>query len=256
LLAAFEGNPAVERIFNVENAGIATALNQGAERAWAAGFPWIATFDQDSKIPESYMAGLLAAHAAYPNRDRVAVLAPLYRDRNMGFVYSASGPVTAESVASVPVSVAAASGNLVAAAAWHAVGGFRGDLFIDCVDFEFCLRCRQKGWLVLEVRAVRLDHAQGRWQERRLLWKNPRVNDYDAVRRYYQMRNRLIVFVRFVAFDPRWVLRDAWGYGCDCIKLVLFGRERGAKLRALAMGFWHACTGRRGRWRHAAKNAE
>lgn len=251
-LAAFAGYPAVELIYNPENRGIATALNQGVKRALAGGFAWIATFDQDSLVSEGYFAGLLAAHAAYPDRDRVAVLAPLYRDRHLGFVFSPGGPLRSGAPDIAPVSVTATSGNLVSAAALRTVGGFREDFFIDCVDFEFCLRCRKAGWRILEVRRVMLEHAAGRWQQRRWLWKTPRFNDYDALRRYYQARNRVILYARLAGVDPGWVLRDAWGYGCDGAKLLLFCENRGQKLCAMFTGLWHALTGRRGRWQPPA----
>lgn len=247
-LAIFAGNPAVELVHNPENLGVATALNQGVQRALAAGYEWIATFDQDSVVPEEFFSRLLAAHAAYPGRERVAVLAPLYRDRHLGFIYSSAGPVKEAISGDVPVPLTAASGNLVAAAAFRAVGGFRDDFFIDCVDFEFCLRCRRAGWLVLEVRRVILDHALGRYQQFRWLWRNPRINDYDATRRYYQTRNRLILYARQGAVDPAWALRDAWFYSRDLLKLLLFCEDRPAKARAVLTGCWHAVTGRRGRW--------
>ena len=253
VLAPLGGLPGVALVFNAENRGIAAALNQGVELGLTAGFDWIATFDQDSAVPRDFIRGLLDGLAAFPARARVALVAPLYRDRSLGFVYSASGPVEENSAASKPVSVAAASGNLVSAAVLRALGGFREDFFVDCVDFEFCLRCRRAGWLVLEVRAVTLDHAQGHWQQRRWLWKNPRFNDYDAVRRYYQARNRLVMYARFAGVDPRWLLRDAWGYACDGAKLLLFCEDRWLKVQAMATGGWHALTGRRGRWQPAAR---
>lgn len=256
LLAPFEGRDNVELIVNPDNRGIAEALNQGATRAMALGYEWIATFDQDSRVPENFVAGLLAAYADYPRRERVAVLAPLYRDMSLGFVFSPAGPVPVGASDAVPVSVTACSGNLVKAAALRAVNGFRADLFIDCVDFYFCLRCRQAGWQVLEVRGLILDHAAGRAQQRRWFWKNSRFNDYDAGRRYYQARNRLIMQAHFLVFDPGWILRDAWGYGCDFIKLLLFCRDRRKKLWAMSVGVTHAILGRRGRWpeRTAAPN--
>ncbi len=248
VLAPFADRANVELIVNPDNCGIAEALNQGAARARALGYEWIATFDQDSQVPPDFIAGLLAAHAAYPGREQVAVLAPLYRDRSLGFVFSPGGPVPAGATDTVAVSVTATSGNLVKVAAWQAVQGFRADFFIDCVDFEFCLRCRRAGWQVLEVRDVILDHAAGRAQQRHWLWKNPRFNDYDAGRRYYQARNRLIMQAHFLFFDPRWILSDAVGYGYDFVKLLLFCQDRGKKLRAIAIGVGHAMIGRRGRW--------
>jgi len=244
LLAPLADDPAVACVFNEENAGVAAALNQGWRRADEGPEAWLATFDQDSRVPDGYVAGLLAGLARYPEREHVAVVAPLYRDRNLGFVSSAAGPVTGAGEAAV--SVAATSGNLVARRALADAGGFREDFFIDCVDFEFCLRCRRRGWRILEVRDVVLEHAQGRWERRRWLGRVVRVNDYDATRRYYQARNRLVLHARFAAFDPRWCLRDAWGYGCDLAKLVLLGAGRRAKLAAILTGWAHAFAGRRG----------
>lgn len=248
LLAALAEDPAVELVFNRENLGIATALNQGRERALSGDFDWLATFDQDSRAPDGFIAGLLAGYRAYAERERVAVLAPLYRDRNLGVVSSPSGPITGDPARETVISVTATSGNLVSTRALRAVGPFRDDFFIDCVDFDFCLRCRRQGWLVLEVRRVELDHAQGRFTQRRWLWRTPRLNDYSAVRRYYQARNRLIMYARFAAFDPRWILRDARGYASDLAKLLLFSERRPEKVRAVFTGFWHALIGKRGRW--------
>jgi rhamnosyltransferase len=240
-------HPGAELVPNPENRGIATALNQGVDRALAAGFTWVATFDQDSAISDGFVAGLLAAYAAHPGRDRIAVLAPLYRDRGLGRVTSPSGPL-AESFGTenVAVSVTATSGNLVAAPALRAVGGFEEDFFIDCVDFEFCLRCRRRGWLILEVRQMILDHAQGRWERRRWLGRNPAVNDYNAMRRYYQARNRLVVYARYAGFDPRWAGRDAWGYAWDFLTLVLLCTDRPAKVGAMLAGMRDACLCRMG----------
>lgn len=251
-MAAQDG---IELVCNAGNRGVAAAINQAAARAMAAGFEWLATFDQDSRVPERFVATLLNEHAAYPGRDRVAVVAPLYVDRHLGTVSSPSGPLAGSPTEAVPVSVTATSGNLVLARAFHELGGLREDFFIDCVDFEFCLRARRAGWLVLEVRKVRLEHAQGRAERRRLLWRRPVVNDYAAERRYYQARNRLVMYAHFAAFDPRWIARDAFGYACDLLKMLLFCRDRGRKLAATLAGAWHACSGRRGAWSATARRA-
>lgn len=245
-LASLAGQPGIELIFNPDNRGVAAALNQGMERAQAGSFAWLATFDQDSRLPVGFMDGLLAAHAAWPDRERVAIIAPLYRDRSLGFVSSPGGPLPEGPLHDTAVSVTATSGNLVALRALQAVGGFREDFFIDCVDFELCLRCRRAGWQVLEARGVVLDHAQGRWERRRLLWRTPRVNDYDAMRRYYQVRNRLVLYARLGGVDIRWTLRDAWGFGWDFLKLILFCHQRPAKLRAMFTGACDALRGRMG----------
>ncbi|HET7535201.1 MAG TPA: glycosyltransferase family 2 protein [Candidatus Didemnitutus sp.] len=250
LLSTLSGDPGIEVVFNPANFGLAAALNQGLKRALACGCEWIATFDQDSTVPAGYVDRLLAARAARPATERIAVLAPLYRDKNLGFLFSPAGPLVPGDESSVSVSVTATSGNLVSAAALAEVGGWRSDYFIDCVDFEFCLRCRRAGWTVLEVRSVVLDHEPGRWQQREWFGKARRFNDYSAERRYYQARNRVPLYARYAGFDPRWVTRDAWGYACDLVKLLLFCTDRPSKIGAAWQGFWHGLAGRLGpRWR-------
>lgn len=236
----------VELIFNEKNRGVAAALNQGVERALAGDYAWIATFDQDSLVPPGYVNGLLAAWERATGSERVAVLAPLYRDRHLGFLFSPGGPIDERGGADVPVPVTATSGNLVSAEVLQKLGGFCEAYFIDCVDFEFCLRCRHAGWRVLEVRSVVLDHAAGRWQQRTWLWKKPRFNDYGATRRYYQARNRIFLYRTYLAFDRRWIVTDAWGYLCDLIKLLLFCRDRWSKLGAVLQGWQHGLDGRAG----------
>jgi rhamnosyltransferase len=99
---------------------------------------------------------------------------------------------------------------------------------------------------VLEARDVVLDHMQGRWERRRLLWRKPRVNDYNAARRYYQARNRIVLYANFGRFDPRWALCDVQGVAWDFLKLILLCENRGAKLLAILAGIRDALRGRMG----------
>lgn len=235
-LEEFAADARVEVVFNAGNLGIATALNQGAERARVWGFEWLATFDQDSRIPPDYFAGLFAAWHSAPGRARIAVLAPAYRDRGLGTVSSPSEPMSPDDTRNVFVPVTATSGNVVRLGPLAGVGGFADRYFIDLVDFELCLRLRRAGWRVLEVRGVRLDHAQGAWHRRRFLWRRPSMNDYGALRRYFQARNRLAMYARYGVGDFEWCAHDACGYVWDCAKLLLFGTRRRAKLAAMAWG--------------------
>lgn len=242
LLAEFAGAADVAVIDNPQNLGLAAALNQGIARALELGAAWVATFDQDSLTPPAFIAGL---RAAAEEHDRIGLVAPVYRDRNLGFLYSPAGRLT-PGAGGRSVAVATTSGNLVRADALRAVGAMRADYFIDCVDFEFCLRLRHGGWLVWETPDVVLEHEQGRWSAHELLGWRTRMNDYPAERRYYQARNRLLMWGRYAAFDPGWCLADAWGFAREFVKLVLFGTERLGKIGATAQGAAHALVGRTG----------
>lgn len=246
--APWRDDPGFVLIANDTNRGLAAALNQGLAVAMQTDAEWVATFDQDSTAPADFIAGLLAAHANHPARDRVGLVAPVYHDRHLGFVYSASRRLERDARVTIEAAVAMTSGNLVLLRAVRDAGIFREDFFIDCVDLEFSLRLRRRGWIILETREVELGHRQGVWTRRRFLWLTPKFNDYPAARRYYQTRNRLVMYARYATSSPRWVLRDAWHYPKEILKLVLYGQQRGPKLRAILLGAWHALSGRRGPW--------
>ena len=236
----------LELVQNGANLGVAAALNQGVELAFRAGPRWIASFDQDSAIPEGYFVSLLEAFGTEPDKGRVAVLAPRYRAQGACVVYSADGGKQGQAGTLRRMSVASTSGMLVSASALNAVGGFDDELFIDGVDHEFCLRCRRRGWLVLEASSVLLLHEQGKQETRLFLGRGITINDYPAERRYYQARNRLILYLHYLGFDPRWVGHDAGEGLRELIKFILVGEERLVKLGAILCGVWHALYGRRG----------
>jgi rhamnosyltransferase len=246
LLAPLAARPGIELILNPDNRGIAAALNQGVERALAGDFDWIATFDQDSTVPPGFFSGLLRAWAEFPDRQRVAVMAPLCRDGKTGTLYSPAGAFGGDARGTVPVNMAATSGNLIPARVLRELGGYRTDFFIDCVDHEFCLRARRLGWLVVEARDVVMNHHQGHWQRRRLFTGDVGLNDYPPQRRYYQARNRLIVYARYLVFDPRWLAHDARDYAREFVKLLLVGEHRWVKLCAIGEAVWDALLGRMG----------
>ena len=248
LLVPIAERAGVEVHWNATNRGLAAALNQGVARALESDCEWIATFDQDSTAPADFCATLWAGLHDYAARDCVAVVAPLYRDRHLGLVYSAGARLPADPPRLAAVSVAAASGNLVSVAALRAVGGFREDFFIAGIDFEFCLRCRRAGWQILEVRDAVLEHAMGRYETRHFLGREVRFNDYSVVRRYYHARNLTLVLGCGLVVDPIWAVRAARDFVSDFVKLLLFGCERGAKVRAVMVGLAHAALGYRGRW--------
>jgi rhamnosyltransferase len=69
---------------NHQNLGLATALNLGAKYAMGAGFSWIATFDQDSRISEGFVSTALETYQRAPHPEQVGLIVPIYMDRKSG----------------------------------------------------------------------------------------------------------------------------------------------------------------------------
>jgi rhamnosyltransferase len=227
------------------NFGIAKALNTGLQLARAQGFRWLATFDQDSHPSAAMLEEMGRALAAYPDRDRVGLIAPVHVDRRAGIVVSdrrreESGPTWHV------IRTTMSSGNLVNLEAALAVGGFDDSLFIDYVDNEFCLRLRRRGYRVLEASRAHLSHALGNMELRNFGLLRTGITHHVALRRYYITRNRLLLWRQYWRFEPAWVLRDMRRFLSEFAGIVFFEKDAAAKVRMTLRGIRDASQGVRG----------
>jgi rhamnosyltransferase len=223
---------------NAENIGVAAALNQGCRLAAERGAAWVVTFDQDS-LPAADLLGCLAAEwERHPERARLGLVGVNFR--------SASGrPLLCEGTGLADARTVITSGSLLSLAAWWQAGPFREDFFIDEVDHEYALRLRRHGWLVKVTRRVLMEHDLGTPQ-RRHAWQ-PRVSHHSALRRYYMVRNRLLLAREHLGVDPRFVFGQLARSLRESATILLFEPEKKAKVRAMSRGLLDGLRGRAGR---------
>src|SRR6185369_8402309 len=193
-------------IYNNDNLGIAAALNIGIEQAVAGGYSWVATFDQDSLVCDDFIAELLRAWERCPYRERVALISPRYQDPGTGTVSSYSHGSGERLFSEVTHTMT--SGNLVRSEVFGQVGLFDALFFMDCVDHEFCLRLRRHGYRLIEAHHALLQHALGNMTLRSLFGRSCKIYNHSPLRRYYNARNRAVVYKRYVHDFPRWVVHD------------------------------------------------
>ena len=234
-------------IKNRSNLGIAHALNQGANIALMEGFTWLATFDQDSQVTPRMVSGLLALHSGHPMKDEIGVLVAFHRDRETGGNYDDPRDLIAENDDWMLLRTTITSGSLISAATLRAVGPFDDALFIDFVDHDFYMRCRQQGFLIVGAKHQVLVHSVGRTTLHRLLGRRVICSNHSALRRYYMTRNQLEVYWRFAAFEPEWCARGTWHLLLGSVILLFFEVDRVNKLRAMLKGAWHFATRQFGR---------
>lgn len=249
LLGKLGSYPKVSVIYNPENLGIAAALNIGVKHAKAAGHQWVATFDQDSKATPGMIGTMLHAYDNYPKKEIVASLSPRYQNQSTGQIatsklkYSGSDALPYAEVMAVMT-----SGNLLKLGVFDVVGYFNEALFIDHVDTEFCLRCANKGYKILEVNDAILLHSIGFPAQHRILWKVKTTSNHSSLRRYYIARNSIYVYKKFALTYPGWVIHDAIKFLKIMIMLMLFETERRQKLAAIFRGVLHGLSGRMGKF--------
>lgn len=179
-----------------ENTGIAHAQNIGIKYAVKDGADVIVFFDQDSKIENEFISFLLATLKAGEPR----VVAPVFFDNDKGYEFPSFRlnryglPVKIyRGNKSTPydVDVITSSGTATTAVTFDITGLMDEDLFIDLVDTEWSLRCRNKKIPIQVVPTAVMRHSIGKtsinfWFMRSFV--------HSPERCYYQIRNCFLLF--------------------------------------------------------------
>ena len=78
---------------------------------------------------------------------------------------------------------------------WKKIGGFRDELFIDYVDFDYCTRAIIADYKIIRISSVVLKHQLG---DSKLVNIGPikiHVSNHSAFRKYYIARN-IVIYIR------------------------------------------------------------
>ena len=113
----------------------------------------------------------------------------------------------------------------------------RSEFFIDCVDFEYCLRARRNGFYVLMTSEPVMEHEIGKSIEHRLLWKKVGTTNHAPIRQYFLARNSLVLVREYLCQEPRWILRYFWAWLKSIVPVLLFEKERISKMENIVCGF-------------------
>lgn len=205
-----------------KNLGIAKALNIGFDKAQDFGADWVLTMDQDSELPSNI---LNEYNKFIPRLHNPAVLAPqlnMYEGENKIPSYNYE-----------ELTEALTSGSLISMQSWKDAKGFKEELFIDGVDFEFCKHVRLMGYKVYQINSVVMQHHLGRTQEIKFFGRHLfYVTHHNFVRHYYMQRNSLEIVRMYNGKLPE--VRKSFPYK-SLLKVLLFEKDKIKKIRAR----WH-----------------
>jgi len=225
------------------NIGLSAAQNLGLQRAQQQGAQFALLLDQDSLPAEGMTQGLLQVHAqASAQGLRVGAVGALVVDPNglaEGFVRFDDGRYVAvlprPDQAWLPCQMLIASGTLIPMAALQAVGPMDADLFIDRIDFEWCLRALSQGFALLGARDARLHHHLGEHHVRLWFGRWRELPVHRPFRYYYMVRNSLLVR-RLPHATPEWRRADRRQLLSLLLYFGLLAPGRWAALRMMVRG--------------------
>jgi rhamnosyltransferase len=243
LLRELANRYAFSLLENPENLGIGAALNRGIRWAAADGrFQYVVLFDQDSETNSGFVGALVSCIQGHPARDRVAVAAPQIYNRN---TRSIDGP---NGVRPGKYLVAQSSGSLMPLSVFNSEGWFLEELFIDYVDYEYCLRAVTAGWVIVYCEEAVLSHLPGNSRRHTLFGIYlGTTGNYSPTRHYYLMRNGFWVLRKYWSRHTNWCARRALTILKEMTKVFIFEEDRRAKCGLAIRGLSDALQSKLGR---------
>lgn len=225
---------------NHGNLGIAQALNRGANEALAVGYPFLLTMDQDSTA-EPGMVAELRQFLREERTGRVGIVAPTH--------CVATHRLQEHESPYDKVDFVMTSGNVLNLAAYREIGPFAEELFIDCVDYDYCIRLNLAGFDIVRVNGAFLSHNLGEISEFRILHKTLATSNHSPLRRYYNTRNRFFIWSKYRDRAPEFVREDRKKFIGEMRNVVFGEKKRLAKLRMMLRGYLDYRRNRFGKYR-------
>jgi rhamnosyltransferase len=184
-----------------KNEGVSGGYCAGLEYALERGYDWVWMLDQDSKPVPGTVENLLAEYEAFPEPDKLGLIAPLPVDQETGEPYplflweerQRNLSVDFRSAGLTLVDMVISSGSLIRVDAVRKAGLPRRDFFMDFVDYEHCLRLRRNGFLIGVVKGCAMPHTIGHPRSVTFLGRRKSWSTHPAWRDYYKVRNRAFV---------------------------------------------------------------
>lgn len=129
-------NPNVSYLTAGKNVGIAFSLSTLCATAYAHGYERLLFLDQDTGISAKTLEFIETFIKALPASI----------ERQYAALVFSGHPSVGHSVQEVPLAIS--SGSLFNLAVLQRIGWHNEDYFVDCVDYEFCVRARRQGFKI------------------------------------------------------------------------------------------------------------
>jgi rhamnosyltransferase len=238
-------------INNPVNIGLAAALNIGALEAKKIGFKMVALFDQDTELPSNFSQKMLHYINNYPEDKPVAVYSPIYHNKvnnetakhiNFKPFRLIRAEVSEAEDYAYPHYVIT-SGSMIPIKVFDNVGLMREELFIDFVDIEWCLRARKKGYEIIAINHVLIDHHLGDYAVHFMGHSYP---IHSPLRIYYYFRNAIYLY-SLSEIEHNWRIVDAVRNLFRFLFYMLFVKNRPTYLKYIIKGYYHGCIKKMGK---------
>jgi rhamnosyltransferase len=191
-----------------ENIGISGGLGVGIKLALESSFDFLWTFDQDSKPEPDALEKLIYQYDIISSKgNKIGVIGPLPVDMVTGQSWHGiifdryrfkESPYAESSEDFYKCDAIITSGSLINLHAAQQVPLPRKDLFIDSVDWDYCMSFKQNGYEIILAKKAILNHRFGNVKEVKSIFKRRKISiyHYSSLRYYYMCRNHTFIETR------------------------------------------------------------
>lgn len=232
-------------INNTTNLGIATALNIGCDKALEHSCDWVLTMDQDSKFIN--FKHYIECLNQLKNKNQVALLASnTMRDAEKCLPVKATCQYEEKFLVIT-------SGNLLNLSLFNKIGRFEDKLFIDMVDYDYCLKVNSLGYKIYYFKDVLVEHNVGELLKRKNIFTRKIRNkiEHNPQRNYYKTRNFLYISNKYSNKFPKKInLIKAINilFIHEITKILLYEDKKLNKIIAKVIALYHFTINKYGKY--------
>ena len=247
----------VNVIFNNQNIGLASALNQGVRILESLNYNWAITLDQDSIATPTMAEELLSTLNRCDPLDKIAFIGPCIKDEgSLSIPAKWLSPIKhfpllfkrikCEGIDLNNISIIITSGALTNLSMFKDIGFFRDEFFIDYIDSEYCLRAKKNGYKIMVSAKALMYHNLGNKQEVKVLIHTFRPTFHKPFRRYYIARNQIAMLRSYALVHPHWAAFDIIASSYNLCRIIFLEDQKIQNILMIFKGYRDGLRGKFG----------
>lgn len=221
-------NKKIKYIANYKNVGVAKALNIAAEKAIQDGYQWLLTMDQDSFFKSHELQKMLQYLENLEDVTEIGLISPWHVIKTG--VKKPNKEI--EDVVEVMT-----SGNIINLKAYQEIGGYKDWLFIDGIDFDYCMNLNIHGYKVRRLNNCELEHELGDIKVKHVLGRDFVCSNHNYIRRYYMSRNNHYIYDMYHQEFPEYCNMLLKGLDGQFRNILIFEKDKIRKIKNMLRGY-------------------
>ena len=232
----------IEYYADGQNKGLAERLNGAAAKAMEDGYEWLLTMDQDSCFSQQAIDTYYDGFLKFEEKKNTALFGPVFRHQDPGWQAESKWQ---------EIDLLITSGALLNLSLFSKIGSFDEDLFIDLVDFDYCIRAKLAGYRIIQFSTVVMLHELGSMAKRSsiktmfLIKKQKQL--HPPLRCYYMFRNLLYLKAKYRRLDLPALKKVEHGVKEIIKRSFYYGRKSMTLIQYLLLAYRHFKSNKMGK---------